>query len=207
VLSIVQGAPCGTAGSTRANSSYSAPPPVKGAWSSATPITLTEIYVPALGQTNANTITAGMLTDKSVPISYPTLQQVNGGIIGGADVTMTSANTWYTGLNPTLGLGSWLLQGSITVTKTSTGTAEVELQVIAGTAVVYFGIIGGASGGEGTTATTGETVTIPFSILAIVTTAGTILVQGRANATGCVMKWKTPTTAVLASGFTGIRIG
>jgi hypothetical protein len=203
---IEAGTPCSQAGVTRSNMSFTNPPPVKtlySTYSSSNPIVLTEIYVQATGQSGANTIVTGNLVDKSVPIS-PAVMISYGG--AAADVALTVASTVYTVLTTnSLAVGTWLITGAVIFEKTSTGTAEVELSVTAGTASVFFGELG-QTAAEGTVATTSETVTLPFSILVSVIAAGTILIQARANATGVTSKKNTVVSSLAGSGYSAIRV-
>jgi hypothetical protein len=211
VLSILQGTACAQAGWTRNNGSYTNAPPVKAAWASGTPIVLTEIYVQATGQSGANTIAAGNLVDKSVPIVAPNLNPNAAGIDGSADITLSNS-AWTTVCTITIpatgtSLPTWMMIGGVTVEETAGATtSEVEMQIVAGTAA-FFGPLGGLTSGETTLTTTGSTDSLPFAASGLVSTPGTILVQARASGSATVKAKKTTVTTGVgqATGYVVLR--
>ena len=213
VLSIVQGVACPQLDWTRNNGSYTNAAPVKAAWASATPIVLTEIYLPGTGSTHygtPNTLVAGNLTDKSVPTIYPNLTDSTVSLGSDATLTTSMATVLTSGsLQP----GTYLMVGAMLASlSTVTSTAEVNWQFAAGTATVGGLTIIGQGVGETTLLTTATNTTAqamcPIAVIFNVSAAGTVVVQAKTSAGTVKIKATTPTGGLgnSLSGPSGVTI-
>lgn len=206
-LSIVAGTACSQLDWTRSNGSYTNAAPAMAAWSSSTPIILTAIYVPGTGSSHGTgaTIGAGQLTDKTVGITPPILNQVNAAITGGADIALSNA-ALTTVVTLTLTPGTWTVKGAVAVELSAAAAlSEVEVTIVAGTATL--GTLAGQYSGSGWVVAVGDATTVPFNAIIPVTAAGTVLVRARKSGAATVSAKKNTTTSgyVNATGAVALR--
>lgn len=122
----------------------------------------------------------GIQGPQGIPGTGLPLTYVNGTLTAG-DVTMTNANTFYTGTQVVLGSGTWLIFGHITI-----GRAATTLQRYTGR--ISTGSVHYASSQMTQPSQNPHYVNIAMSC--IITLAGetTILIQAAATSTSCLIK-------------------
>ncbi|HEY9166168.1 MAG TPA: hypothetical protein VIS48_08420 [Candidatus Kryptonia bacterium] len=99
----------------------------------------------------------------------------------GADVTMVTAGTWYTGASITPGAGTWLITGSITMGKAN-GTADVEYARIWDGTTVY------ASGQAHNPGVNPHATTITMTCTVTTGAGTTVSVQGTSSVANGLIK-------------------
>lgn len=110
-----------------------------------------------------------------LPLSF-----VNGTLTSG-DVTMTNANTFYTGTQVVLGAGTWLIFGHITI-----GRAATTLQRYTGR--ISTGAVHYASSQMTQPSQNPHYVNIAMSCIITLAVETTILIQAAATSTSCIIK-------------------
>lgn len=105
---------------------------------------------------------------------------VNGTLTAG-DVTMTNANTFYTGAQIVLGAGTWLVFGHITIGRVSTTLQRYTGRISTGS--VHY-----ASSQMTQPSQNPHYVNIAMSCIIILAGETTILIQAAATSTSCLIK-------------------
>ena len=103
----------------------------------------------------------------------------------GADIPMTSADTFYGTTAVTLAAGTWLLTAQVTVARTTTTACTY-------TSRIYNGSSAEVSGGQFMTSNANNLTTITMSCIVTPSGSTTYTVQAASNVSACVMKAAVP---------------
>jgi hypothetical protein len=105
----------------------------------------------------------------------------------GADVTMTTLSTWYTGATVVLGVGTWLLTGTISMTGTVSAIHQYTSRIFDGTNAV--------ASGHAIAANTGSRVASLAMSTIVTITSGTKTynLQGASNQNSSAIAYQTST--------------
>lgn len=139
----------------------------------------------------------------SGPLPYaPVTTPQAGSLVGDAAISATTLTEVFA--TSSLAVGTWLIHAQVTISSAIGGcVSEVGIVVKSATATIT-----GAASGEGVHGTPGAgKVTIPLSVVAVVTVAGTLKVQAYCSAAATGLAATTGTGAMTAAtGYTAIRI-
>jgi hypothetical protein len=137
--------------------------------------------------------------DYSSLTGYPNLNSVSN--FAAADVTLTSANTYYNCASVSLTAGTWLLMGTGTLGRTTTTAGNYNLRISTGT--THY-----ASTQHYHASVANNFASLSCNAIVTVATTTTMYLQAAGTLTNDVVKATTPNNAsgATATGLIGIRI-
>jgi len=109
-------------------------------------------------------------------------------ILTGADVTMTTASTWYDAVSITLGVGTWLISGQLTCKGTAAQNHTYEGRIYNGTTAISSG-----NAASPNITTTNRAATVPLAAKKVTITSGTVTytLQGAASQNTASIAYQT----------------